>query len=163
MTASQFKKAYNCRQCEKCCGNCRHGSDVGDDGIYECLHPDAERGTYVGESDVCNGWEQHPTRRPNNENEFIVYHYTGDDSNGLPYVTDSKENAFDHARKWCVEHRPSDASPNTACIVVDANADEAIGCVANWSEKIGKPVAMSALVETMEKMNKDKDKEESDV
>lgn len=88
--------------------------------------------------------------------EYIVYHYTKDDSHGLPYVTNSKDDAFDHARKWCIANRISDKDPHTSCVIIDANADEAIGCVANWSEKQDKPVAMAAFIETMEKMKKDK-------
>lgn len=89
--------------------------------------------------------------------EYIVYHYTKGDSHGLPYVTNSKDDAFDHARKWCIAHRISDKDPHTSCVIIDANADEAIGYVANWSEKQDRPVAMAALLEMIKNMENKKE------
>ena len=84
--------------------------------------------------------------------EYIVYHYLHDESCGLPYSTCSKNDAFEHARKWCTERRTYNGSASTCCVVIDANEDEAIGCVSNWSEAQGMPVAMSAWLELFDKM-----------
>lgn len=75
----KFRKAFNVRRCEKCCGNCKHF-----DREYECVgcaHPkqaefdsftkkmqesDSEYSTtygayggiYIDEGNICDLWEQ---------------------------------------------------------------------------------------------------------
>ena len=58
MTQEEFKKKYNVRRCEKCCGNCVHSVDKMDDGLQDCVHP-LLKGTdlVVLESDVCDLWK----------------------------------------------------------------------------------------------------------
>lgn len=59
MTADEFRKAYNCRQCEKCCANCRHGIDHMYDGCVDCVHPDVKDEHMIsGTEDVCDKWEK---------------------------------------------------------------------------------------------------------
>lgn len=59
MKWTEFRKTYCFRPCEKCCGNCKHGEDLGIDGLFNCRHPELEdRNTeMVCEIDVCNAWE----------------------------------------------------------------------------------------------------------
>lgn len=59
MTAEQFKKANNLRDCEKCCATCRHGRDLLDDGVHACKHGDLDdkAGMYTFAEQVCDKWE----------------------------------------------------------------------------------------------------------
>ena len=58
MTAGQFKKANNLRDCEKCCATCRHGRDLLDGGVYNCMHGDLDSppGMYTNAEQVCDKW-----------------------------------------------------------------------------------------------------------
>lgn len=59
MTPREFREQHCVHQCERCCGNCKHGKDLCDDGTVECAHPDLEGNVLFNElSDVCNAWEQ---------------------------------------------------------------------------------------------------------
>ena len=59
MKAEQFKKANNLRSCGKCCATCRHGRDLLDDGVHQCVHDDLDDPTdlYTDATDVCDQWE----------------------------------------------------------------------------------------------------------
>ena len=59
MTAEQFKKANNLRDCEKCCATCRHGRDLLDDGVHQCVHGDVDdqKGLFTYAEQVCDKWE----------------------------------------------------------------------------------------------------------
>lgn len=62
MTEGKFRKKYNVRQCEKCCGNCAHSIDLMDDGMFNCVHPHLKNVgecLLVRESDVCDLWKGH--------------------------------------------------------------------------------------------------------
>lgn len=60
MTAEQFKKANNLRDCEKCCATCRHGRDLLDDGVHQCVHGDLDdpTGLFTYAEQVCDKWEE---------------------------------------------------------------------------------------------------------
>lgn len=47
------------RQCDKCCATCKHGRDLCDDDVYDCVHPKLE-GDYIvtSSSYVCDAWEK---------------------------------------------------------------------------------------------------------
>ena len=61
MTAKEFSKINNLRDCERCCSTCRHGRDLLDDGIYQCVHgdlDDAPLSLYTDAAKVCDKWEK---------------------------------------------------------------------------------------------------------
>ena len=60
MTAEQFKKENHLRSCGKCCATCKHGRDLLDDGIHQCVHSDLKderTGLYTDAAHVCDKWE----------------------------------------------------------------------------------------------------------
>jgi hypothetical protein len=60
MTGKEFREIRKVRPCEKCCATCKHGRDLCDDGLYQCVHPDmAICGDYIytDGTDVCDVWE----------------------------------------------------------------------------------------------------------
>lgn len=59
MKVEEFKKKHNLGECDKCCATCRHGRDLCDDGVSECVHPDLEGDSMITDMhDVCNAWER---------------------------------------------------------------------------------------------------------
>ena len=58
MTGEEFKKKHNVRTCGKCCATCKHGRDLCDDDVYNCVHPEMD-GDYAVtfSSYVCDAWE----------------------------------------------------------------------------------------------------------
>lgn len=59
MTAEEFKKANNFRQCERCCGNCRLWRDHMYEGDGDCVHPDVKDNFLCTQADdVCDKWEK---------------------------------------------------------------------------------------------------------
>ena len=60
MTGKEFRVIRKVRPCEKCCATFKHGRDLCDDGMYQCVHPDmAICGDYIytDGTDVCDVWE----------------------------------------------------------------------------------------------------------
>lgn len=62
MTWDEFKTAYNFREAEKCCANCKHGELDSDWEACKCLHPLIEddygwrnHGGMI--NSVCDLWE----------------------------------------------------------------------------------------------------------
>ncbi len=58
MTAEEFRDKYHVRDCDKHCGNCRHGTDLMCDGMYNCHHEKVDGGMFVYDGDVCDCWEK---------------------------------------------------------------------------------------------------------
>ena len=58
MTADQFEKANNLRDCEKCCATCRNGRDLHDGGVHKCVHGDLDDRMYTNAEQVCDKWEK---------------------------------------------------------------------------------------------------------
>lgn len=58
MTENEFREKFMVRQCDKCCATCKHGRDLCDDDVYNCVHPKLE-GDYIitSSSYVCDAWE----------------------------------------------------------------------------------------------------------
>ena len=54
MTAEQFKRHFDVRECEKCCATCKHGVDMCDDGLFWCKHPLVkDESLYTSECKTC--------------------------------------------------------------------------------------------------------------
>lgn len=58
MTAEEFKDRYRVRECNRCCASCRHGRDLCDDGVCQCVHPKLDGDSlYTSLDSVCDAWE----------------------------------------------------------------------------------------------------------
>ena len=59
MTANQFRRHFDVRNCPQSCGTCKYGADLCDDGTYECKHPAIEDDRlFTSEGQTCWAWEQ---------------------------------------------------------------------------------------------------------
>ncbi|MBO7686727.1 MAG: hypothetical protein J6V72_10095 [Kiritimatiellae bacterium] len=59
MTWKDFEKAYNFREADKCCANCKHG-EVEYEGECTCNHPLIDKYECSGNmiNNVCDLWEK---------------------------------------------------------------------------------------------------------
>lgn len=59
MTWEEFEKAYNFREADKCCANCKHGR-VGYEGECSCVHPFVFHQKLTGNMvhNVCDLWDK---------------------------------------------------------------------------------------------------------
>lgn len=54
----EFVKKFRLRHCEKCCWSCKHGIDLCNDGVYECVHPCLNgKSILTLSANVCDAWE----------------------------------------------------------------------------------------------------------
>jgi hypothetical protein len=60
ISSEEFEKSFGVRQCPRCCGTCRHGRDMCNDGCYRCKHPTLKEDDvlYTSADSVCSAWEQ---------------------------------------------------------------------------------------------------------
>lgn len=59
MTEQEFREEFSVRTCGKCCATCKHGRDLCDDGVYDCVHPALEGDSILTSAEcVCDAWER---------------------------------------------------------------------------------------------------------